>query len=114
MLSAKIEPLFIKHNSKQKNSKLIKKISLLVGALLSTLVLIGIVLIFLYAIGKLINSFQVESCFIKLLINIFSVPCKFKTCSANATCINQLFFAKCKCNSGFQGNGIDCDGKINY
>ena len=51
MSSAKIEPLFTKHNS-----KLIKKISLLVGALLLIGVLIAIILIFLYAIGKLINS----------------------------------------------------------
>ena len=65
MSSAKIDPLFTKHTSKQKNSKLNKKISILVCALLSTLVLIGIILIFLYAIGKLNKSLQIGSYSIK-------------------------------------------------
>lgn len=36
-----------------------------------------------------------------------------KTCHKNATCINRPFNAKCKCNKGFVGNGIECDGKKN-
>ena len=56
MPSSKIEPFFIKSISKQKKSRLIKKISFLVVVLLLIGVLIAIILIFLYAIGKLINS----------------------------------------------------------
>ena len=44
------------------------------------------------------------------VIQYLKAPCQFKSCHANATCLNRPFNAKCKCKQGFQGNGIECDG----
>ena len=38
-------------------------------------------------------------------IYIILAPCILQSCAANSYCVNKPFYAICKCNSGFNGNG---------
>lgn len=117
MLSSKVVPLFTKSEQSKKAHKGIE-LSKPIFIILLTVVLIafltGLVFLIIFATS---NSFQKISFdkSLKSLINLLYwiiVPCTFKTCHPNATCINRPFGTKCKCNSGFQGNGIECDGNL--
>ena len=35
-------------------------------------------------------------------------------CNANAKCTNTVGSFDCNCNSGFSGNGVDCEGDMGY
>lgn len=49
-----------------------------------------------------------------LLINVSGVDyCNLgHRCSQNATCMNLNTKYTCKCNQGFDGDGITCNGKV--
>lgn len=90
-----------------------KNFNILILAVLGICVFIGILFLILFATGYLSYYITIKNSSIKKISNFFiniQVPCQFKSCHANATCINQAFNAKCQCKRGFNGNGYDCDG----
>ncbi|RNA05532.1 suppressor of tumorigenicity 14 -like protein [Brachionus plicatilis] len=49
-----------------------------------------------------------------LLVIYGAFPCSVAYCDENAYCVNNPFFADCICNTGFGGNGYECDECGNF
>lgn len=93
-----------------------KVIGFLIFVIVTLIVLAGIAVLIIYGASKLVNKFQKYTKYLTCL-KLGKGPCIFEghKCNTHAKCFNYPFKAKCICDYGYAGNGIEyCDGILNW